>query len=158
MSEAQNPNPRKRQCTEQHQLPLPLLSKRQKLQHCSVKHIDTPAFWHSLSKIWLTKRALRELNRRNSLPRSPSRPARQVHQPITQNFLAKQRNAYRRVFAPDFLSHCSPSRVKDIKRFAQHGGPDLSDLIGARRPRRNRTPKLISVYLDFFPFLLLEES
>ncbi|KAF2189960.1 hypothetical protein K469DRAFT_452169, partial [Zopfia rhizophila CBS 207.26] len=63
-----------------------------------------PAFWDNLSKIWLTKRALRELDQRNtqaapSPPRSPHRRARRP-----------------------------PRILKDIRLFARHGGPNLSDL------------------------------
>jgi hypothetical protein len=126
MSEVQLSNPRKRQRTEQHPLLSPPPSKRQK--HRSVGYIDTPAFWDSLSKIWLTKHALRELNRRNSLSRSPSHPA---YRPITRYFQAKQqRNVRRQIPAADFLDRCTPRCFKDIKRSARHGGPDLSDLIG----------------------------
>jgi hypothetical protein len=127
MSEAQLSNLCKRQHTEQHPLPSPPLSKRQKKLYHSLGYIEPPAFWDSLSKIWLTKDALRELDRRNT----PSRLLyHQARRPITRNFLAEQRNTHRRISVKDPLSHCSPSRVKDIKRFARYGGPNLSDLIG----------------------------
>lgn len=118
-------NPRKRQPTQLDALQL----KRQKLNSTGYQ---PPAFWDSLSKIWLTKDALRELNRRNnqpasSQPRSQHRRARAV----TRNFLA-ERKGNRRITrsASDFLRHCEPGTLKDIKLFARHGGPDLSDLKG----------------------------
>jgi hypothetical protein len=115
MSEAQFSNPRKRQRTEQHPLPSPPPSKRQKeLQHHSHGYIDSPAFWDNLSKIWLTKHTLRELNRRNAKP-LPYSPPRRALQPVTQNF---------------FAGNCTPETLKSIKLFARHGGPDLSDLRG----------------------------
>lgn len=57
----------------------------------------------SLSRVWLTRKALRELNRRNAL--SCSRAIRLV------DILTKPKQ-----------------RPKDITHFARHGGPDLSDL------------------------------
>jgi hypothetical protein len=129
MSEAQLSNPHKRQSSEQHPLPSQPLSKRQKLYHHSIGYIEPPAFWDSLSKIWLTKQALRELERRNTSLRSLNHRARR---PITRNFLAEQRNTHRQISAADFASRCSPSRLKDIKQFARCGGPDLSELINVR--------------------------
>ena len=127
MPETQHSNPRKRQRTEQH-LPSPPPSKRQeKLPHHSPGYIDTPAFWDSLTKIWLTKHALKEFNRRNSRPRSPCCQARR---PTIRNFLAEQRNVRQRISAADFLRNSAPKHLKDVKQFARHGGPDLSDLVG----------------------------
>ena len=103
---------RKRKHLEQHHTP----SKRQKLsQHASGSQplLD---FWGDLSKIWLTKAALRELNRRNAEHLS--------HFP-TQTFLT---NAPQSVGG--FLQKCALKIVKDIKLFARHGGPDLSDIRG----------------------------
>ncbi|KAI4154575.1 MAG: hypothetical protein LQ340_001584 [Diploschistes diacapsis] len=127
MPETQLSNPRKRQRTEPH-LPSPPPAKRQKkLPHRSQGYIDTPAFWDSLSKIWLTEHALREFHRRNSRPRSP---CRQTRRPTTRNFLAQQRNVRRRTCAADFLRNSVPEPLKGVKRLARHGGPDLSDLVG----------------------------
>ena len=129
MSEAQFSNSRKRQRTEQQPLPQPPSKRQKKLQQHSSGggYIDTPAFWDNLSKFWLTKHALREFNRRSTPPHS-SYP--QARRPTTLNFLARQRNTRQRISAADFLCDCEPKRLKDIKRFAQRGGPDLSDLIG----------------------------
>ncbi|KAI1271437.1 hypothetical protein F5Y07DRAFT_404413 [Xylaria sp. FL0933] len=67
----------------------------------------SPEFWDNLSKVWLTPRALRELDRRNSI-----RPATE---PTTSE---------------DIYS-------KDLTRFARHGGPDLRHLRGCPEPRLN---------------------
>lgn len=65
-------------------------------------------FYDSLSKVWLTRRALKELDRRTRQANSPQRPA----------------SAPRRVYRE--------STSKQIQRFARHGGPDLRDLRGVR--------------------------
>ncbi|WEW59006.1 hypothetical protein PRK78_004474 [Emydomyces testavorans] len=127
MLETQLSNPCKRQRTEQH-LPSPPPFKRQKkLPHHAPGYIDTPAFWDSLSKIWLTKHALREFNRRNSLLHAPCHQARSL---TTQKFLVEQRNVRQCIAAADLLRNSAPKCLKDVKRFARHGGPNLSDLVG----------------------------
>jgi hypothetical protein len=111
-------NSRKRQCIEKY---LPDL-KRQTIYH-STKYHSSSEFWDSLSKIWLTKYALRELNRRNTKPLARS----QVQQP----FLAEVRKLYKPIQSADELLYNYPLKiVKDIKLFARHGGPDLTDLRG----------------------------
>ncbi|KAI0426085.1 hypothetical protein F5Y09DRAFT_76522 [Xylaria sp. FL1042] len=67
----------------------------------------SPEFWDNLSKVWLTPRALRELDRRNSI-----RPATE---PTTSEDI----------------------HSKDLARFARHGGPDLRHLRGCPEPRLN---------------------
>ncbi|KAI0399450.1 hypothetical protein F4802DRAFT_37074 [Xylaria palmicola] len=65
----------------------------------------SPGFWDHLSKVWLTPRALRELDRRNNpqpLPTEPSAP--------TSGYSI------------------------DLARFARHGGPDLHHLRGHPEP------------------------
>lgn len=126
MSETQLP--RKRQRTEQHP-PSPPASKRHKKLHYNPAggYIDTPAFWDNLSKIWLTKRALREFDRRINRPRSPCSEARR---PTTRNLLAEQKSTRQRRSVADFLSNGSSTCSKEIERFARRGGPDLSDLVG----------------------------
>lgn len=87
------------------------------------------AFWDTVSKIWLTKDALRELNRRNrqSSSRKPRLQSPRPFRPVTRHLYAELKS---RVIqsASDFLRHCSPKTLNDIKLFARHGGPDLSDL------------------------------
>ena len=130
-------NLRKRQRTEPCALQLNGTSqpqlKRQKLNHPTTGSQPPSAFWDNLSKTWLTRGALRELNRRNNQPASnqPRSQHRRARRPVTRNFLAELKKD-RRVTqsASDFLGHCESETLKDIKRFARNGGPDLSDLKG----------------------------
>ena len=129
MSKAPPCNPRKRQRTELHPPSEAPLKKQRKLDnHSGGGYINTPAFWDSLSKIWLTKHALRELNRRNTSQHHPL--SRRVRRPITRGLLAERRTAGQRATVADLLRNASLSHLNDIKRFARHGGPDLSDLVG----------------------------
>ena len=138
MPESPLPNPRKRQRTEQYALQLTVTSKpqlkRQKLNHPTTRSQPPPAFWDNLSKIWLTERALRELNQRNSQPASNNIPPsqyRRPRRPVTRTFLAElKRNRRVTQSALDFLRHCGQGTLKDIKLSARYGGPDLSDLKG----------------------------
>ncbi|KAF2182612.1 hypothetical protein K469DRAFT_585737 [Zopfia rhizophila CBS 207.26] len=111
------------------------VSKKQKVGHPS--GLQPPAaFWDNLSKIWLTKRALRELDRRNTqpAPNPPHSSYRRLHRPVTRRALAELKKSWHPIQpATDFLSHCTSKRLEDIKLFARHGGPDLSDLKGCRK-------------------------
>jgi hypothetical protein len=105
------------------------VSKKQRLSPPSGSQ-PPPAFWDNLSKLWLTKRALRELDRRNAQA-APS-PLRSPHQrarrPVTRNSLAEsKRNCQTTHYTTEYLRY-EPRILKDIKLFARHGGPDLSDL------------------------------
>ena len=76
-----------------------------------------PEFYDNLSKVWLTRRALRELDRRNqNLPL----PKRATHSKHIEDF-------------PLAARKCGP----DLARFARTGGPDLSDLQGVCRYRQS---------------------
>ena len=70
-------------------------------------------YWDSLSKLWLTRRALKELNRRNRQTASPVKTGSIRRRGLSGELAA--------------LKSCSPP----LKRFARHGGPDLCDLRGA---------------------------
>lgn len=70
-----------------------------------------PEFYDRLSKISLTYRALKELDRRTRTQHSPCPPA----SPIRQG-----------------LSRTTTSR--ELAQFARHGGPDLRDLRGYPHP------------------------
>ncbi|MCJ1381926.1 hypothetical protein MMC17_005038 [Xylographa soralifera] len=99
------------------------VSKKQKRSHSNGFQYP-PAFWDNLSKIDLTKRALKELDRRNAqaalhLPPAYPRSSR----PITQRNLAEPRSSQRRN-----LRHCGTRMRKGIEKTARQGGPDLSDL------------------------------
>ncbi|WEW59122.1 hypothetical protein PRK78_004591 [Emydomyces testavorans] len=84
-------------------------------------------FWDNLSKIWLTKKALQELDRRNTeLSRCPFDT--HLFRPVTGQCYAQLKRKQITQYAADFLSSCSPDCLKQIKQFSRHGGPDLSDL------------------------------
>ncbi|KAK7927824.1 hypothetical protein PG985_004822 [Apiospora marii] len=77
----------------------------------------SPAFWDNLSKVWLTPRALRELDRRNSA-RTPAKPT--TPEKVNSDALAS-------------VKHGDPG----LRKFARHGGPDLRDLRGCPAPGPN---------------------
>jgi hypothetical protein len=143
-------NPRKRQRTElQPKGASQPQSKRQKLiHHCTESQLP-PAFWDNLSKIWLTKNALRELDRRNSqlAPSSPRSPRRRFHRPVTRRALAeREKNCLPAPSAANFLRHCGLRCLKDIKLSARRGGPDLADLRGVCISRKMLMPELITPF------------
>lgn len=135
MLELPLPSPRKRQRSEppeQTGTSQPVL-KKQRLNHSGGSR-PPPAFWDKLSKLWLTKRALRELDRRNSQAAlSPSRsPHRRARRPVTRKFIAEEKTDCQVAQCTDYLSRCTPRILKNISLFARHGGPDLSDLRNVR--------------------------
>ncbi|KAL4958950.1 uncharacterized protein BDV14DRAFT_194195 [Aspergillus stella-maris] len=90
---------------------MPVL-KRQKQQQRKHHSFDPPPlFWDKLTKLWLTKSALREANRRNK-PLS-----------LDQGTFSSSHT-----FAANFLRNCSPTCLQEIKEFSRCGGPDLSDI------------------------------
>ncbi len=70
------------------------------------------AYWDSLSKLWLTRRALDELDRRNRQKASPVRTT------VARGLDLGDE--------PGLLKSLS----KQLKRFARHGGPDLCGFRG----------------------------
>lgn len=136
MPEPQLFNPRKRQLLEQRPLQLNETvrpaTKKQRLSHPSGSQ-PPGAFWDNLSTIWLTKHALRELNRRN-IELGPSQPCPlrlRVPRPVTRRAVAElKKNRQPTQFAADFLCNCAASCLKDVELLARQGGPDLSDLRG----------------------------
>ncbi|PGH28523.1 hypothetical protein GX50_08733 [[Emmonsia] crescens] len=116
---------RKRQYPQPHSSDRSRFRKRQKLD------ASASAYWDNLSKIWLTKDALEELDRRNSRPKPPQNH----HRPITRRFhteLKKRCNPSQ--FAPAFLRDCAPACSKQIRRVSRLGGPDLTDLRNYPKP------------------------
>ncbi|WEW61538.1 hypothetical protein PRK78_007028 [Emydomyces testavorans] len=102
--------------------------KRQKVRHPVCEGAQRPPeFWDNLSKIWLTTKALRELDRRNTLSHAGPYVTK-PHRPITRQFFAEHQRKNCVQDAPNFLSRCTLDFLKQIKAFARHGGPDLSDL------------------------------
>ncbi|KAF2241886.1 hypothetical protein BU26DRAFT_468666, partial [Trematosphaeria pertusa] len=83
--------------------------------HKHARHSHDPAavYYDSLSRIWLTKGALRELDRRNG----------QTHQsPLSPPA------------SPSSLLELDNAHAAALRRFARNGGPDLSDLRHASAP------------------------
>ncbi|KAL9100361.1 MAG: hypothetical protein Q9163_004252 [Psora crenata] len=103
--------------------------KRVKRRRQSQEETNT-VYWDSLSKLWLTRRALDELDRRNSPRASPVKPtvARSLDLGNT----------------PGQLENLSTQ----LKRFARHGGPDLRDLGGVSSAREMSRLMLIP-YLQY---------
>lgn len=143
MLEARLSGPRERQGSEQYSTRLngttQSLLKRETLNH--PQHgvrSETPAvFYDNLSKVRLTRGALRELDRRNAqpAPSSPCPSCRQPHRPFARDALVELGEYCRSTqSASDFLCHCTSACLKDIKRLAGQGGPDLLDLRGVRIP------------------------
>lgn len=132
MSEAQLSIPRKRPDLEQPTH----VSKRQEPSHASGFRFP-PAFWDNLSKIDLTRRALEELDRRNTQAALESPPpCLPPTQQITRCGLAELMKSSQPLISPtEYLRHCETSELRSIEWIARHGGPDLSDLIGVRRRR-----------------------
>jgi hypothetical protein len=114
--------------------------KRQKISHPSDLH-PPPAFWDNLSKVWLTGGVLREFDCRSfQATRSLSlSQQQQLRRPTTRGLLTawkqKKENWWPTQSAIDFIKGCTSNRLKDIKIFARHGGPDLSNLRGVRISR-----------------------
>ncbi len=102
---ASEPHIRKRQLSvaesETNLSPQPT-AKRQKLKDHQ-RHQTPSSFWDNLSRQWLTRRTLREFDRRTVWPAAPVLPHRTGKENIN---LAK------------------------LKRFARHGGPSLGDIRG----------------------------
>ncbi|KAL9123877.1 MAG: hypothetical protein Q9217_006736 [Psora testacea] len=99
--------------------------KRAKKPFQSQQEANT-AYWDSLSKLWCTRRALKELDRRNRQTAIPVR--------ITA---ARRLDLGRE---PDPLKYPS----KQLKRFSRYGGPDLRDLTGVNLARDTSRSLLIS--------------
>ncbi|EGD93151.1 hypothetical protein TESG_00705 [Trichophyton tonsurans CBS 112818] len=97
------------------------LSKRLKLGQ------PTSAYWDNLSKIWLTRDALEELDRRNRASSSALESTFTTHQPLTRQLHASLKRRYQ-TLAPDPLINYRPESLSKIKRLSRQGGPDLSDL------------------------------
>jgi hypothetical protein len=126
MSASQIPNSRKRHRQDPSQQ---AGEKRQKLIH-NPSRPSPSDFWDGLSKIWLTKDALRELDRRNAgVLYSTSHL--QVRRPATRSFITALKNNRTPLQYPSsFLRNCRPEIFKNVKRLARHGGLNLSDLRG----------------------------
>jgi hypothetical protein len=108
-------------------------SKRRKCSHPDGSQFPS-AFWDNLSYVDLTKRALEELDRRNTQAAlSCGPPFVQSHRPITRYMRKKSSQPLTTLV--EYLCHCGTSSLKKIKLSARHGGPDLSDLRDVRRTK-----------------------
>ena len=130
MSGAQLSNPRKRRrsgCLIPQQYRT-CQHTSESTEHSSPSEFQlSAAFWDNLSKIQLTKRALEELDRRNSAAGSIPQPTC----PRSNQLLTEPKKSSQPLTsAAKFLCYCGASDLKDIKQSASHGGPDLSDLRG----------------------------
>ncbi|EGE01506.1 hypothetical protein TEQG_00556 [Trichophyton equinum CBS 127.97] len=95
-----------------------------------------PTFWDNLSRIWLTRDALEELDRRNSASISPG-PPRSKQRPVTR-LQKKERRPHQKHSSGAIYS--SPATLNDIRRYSRGGGPDLSDLRNFPNPERLSRP------------------
>lgn len=118
------PDPRKRRApsvsreTEHERDGLP--HKKRKLEHPA---FPPPRFWDRLSFIPLTRRALRELQRRDAqLPSSQK----------STNCCG--RSSRRTIHASRFVEQLSPACLRQLQRSGRQGGPDLQDIRGYRIP------------------------
>ncbi|KAF2679273.1 hypothetical protein K458DRAFT_314524, partial [Lentithecium fluviatile CBS 122367] len=84
----------------------------------------------NLTKLWLTKRALRELDRRNSqaAPSTSQSLHQHARRPVTRKSIVEQNTTCHVAHCTNYLSRCTPRILKNIRLFARHRGPDLSDL------------------------------
>lgn len=95
--------------------------KEPKLDHATSNCSYPPHFFDKLSHIFLTKDALRELNRRNSPPHVHYR------RPVTHGYSAsKERREKPEIETALVL----PEPTKAHKLYARRGGPDLQNLRG----------------------------
>jgi hypothetical protein len=143
-------NPCKRQRAEPAQLEKASqpIAKRQRTERDSGWRASA-AYWENVSKVWLTKRALEELDRRTLLAcpapaPAPARPARRsrrshrsvrprAHRPATESCAAQPGAACRSAqYTVDPLSGCSTRTARRIKSAARRGGPDLLELRNVR--------------------------
>ena len=94
----------------------PISSKRQRVENArQIRSLVRDQFWNTLSKVWLTPRALQEFDRRNAA------------QSLKQRFASDLERPPREKSCVD-ISHLSAVSLKNLKRFARCGGPNLADL------------------------------
>lgn len=100
----------------------PPLPRKKALRRRQSQQETNTAYWDSLSKLWLTRRALDKLARRNRRRASPVRTTVARDLDLCDE--------------PDLLKNLS----KQFKRFVRHGGPDLRDLTGVSLiPKRSKS-------------------
>lgn len=104
-------------------------TRRSERQHLSESPVwqAPPALWDNLSKISVTKRALKELNRRDKEIGGNSLYSR-TRPPLSREFPTVWKRDH--CSASDILGSCTAKALRDIGQLARHGGPDNSDLRG----------------------------
>lgn len=97
---------------------IPSRRKRQKVHNDmrQAPHATRDQFWNTLSQVWLTSRALREFDRRNTAHSHKQRCT------LHSESLSCERPSVD-------TSDLSATSLKNLKRFAHGGGPSLVDLI-----------------------------
>ena len=128
-----SPQKRKLPAQEPFGLSISLKYKRQKIEYPE-DNILPPAFWDNLSVVPLTKRALRELDRRNNLRTLTPTASQRYQLPRRSLRIQTATEQSRKQSLPDSTLHTSPccgrQETNNLKHFARHGGPDLSGLRG----------------------------
>ena len=90
-------------------------------------------YWNTLSKVPVTRRALKEFDRRHREQSTSSKRRKLGRQ--------RERKIVRTIYpnkAEQDLSQAAVHKSQRIKRFARGGGPDLTDLRGVRSACTNR--------------------
>jgi len=98
----------------------------------SKKFKPPPAFWDNLSKIWLTRSSLKELNRRNAQSTSYQSSLKyKIRKPRTRSAVREfKQKVQPAVPVSEYLSKAPQVDIALLKTFARKGGPDLTDLRG----------------------------
>ena len=117
--------PSKRRCRNEAASQPSNQPRNNKKQKCGLSQGSQPParFWDNLSKIDLTKAALKELDRRNAQGQPNATHALQRRGLITRRSTARERN-------PPSVAAVLTRETQALKRFARHGGPDLGQLKG----------------------------
>ena len=111
---------------EHHSTATPHPARKKAKRRRQLQQETNTAYWDSLSKLWLTRRALDELDRRTRQEASPARPT--VARGLDLGDESGQ------------LKNLSTQ----LKRFARHGGPELGDLVRVGLAREMSRSLLIS--------------
>jgi len=139
---------RKRQHAEAELSQDDLPSKRRKStrESYSSSGLPPPAFWDNLSKIWLTRQALKELGRRNAQSTSNQSPVQfKVKKPRTRSAVREfKQKAQPGIPVSEYLSKAPLADIALLKTFARQGGPDLTNLRGYQEPRYTMSSSLSS--------------
>lgn len=126
------PNPSGSTLSPDHAEPLSSPSEQRKLDSGARKARlqQRTEWWDTLSKVWLTRRALRELDRRNRISRR-RRADRRTSSPsnVDKRGIRKSRNR------PADNQTEKQKLSNDVKRFARQGGPSLSELRNVGEPQ-----------------------